>query len=466
MRKLPDDGHRVSPASSIDRSSRGDYGIESNRKHFDFIHNGRFPQVRKTPPTQPRLLVLTSTLPRFVGDPEPAFVLHLAEALSDRFQVTLLAPMDPDASEYERIGGVTIHRYRYAPLRSWETLAYPRGIMPRLRSQPWRWLQVPLLIAGLTQAIRSLHRTHDFDLVHCHWVIPQGLAALLALPRAGRPPLVVTSHGGDLHTLAHGPARPLLRRVLRDAAGITVVSIPLLGIVSDLTGGDPGNLAMIPMGVDIERFAQVRPAPSWAEDHGLRRPVILFVGRLAEKKGVSYLLDAVGHPALAGLDYSVAIIGDGPLRAELERRCRTQGLQDRVRFLGPWSYARIPEAMASADLLVAPSVRASDGDCEGLPTVILEAMASGLAVVSTPVGGITQVIRDRETGRLVPERDSAALAQALTGLLRDPAERRHLARNGRVCVQEFDWRHIADRYAAVLDQAAASTTGQPSTTAQ
>lgn len=406
---------------------------------------------------KPRLLVLTSTLPRFVGDPEPGFVLHLSQALSDQFDVTLLAPMGAGAARHEYIDEVEIHRYRYLPLHRWETLAYPGGIMPRLRSNPLRWLQVPFLIFGLILTIRRLHSERAFDIIHCHWVVPQGLAALLALRAKIRPPIVMTSHGGDLYTLSKGLTHSLLRWVLPRATAITVVSDPLAEVARKLGGENLQRLAMIPMGVATDRFDVSHRKPHWASDLGLHRPVALFVGRLAEKKGVCHLLDALLLEPLSGLEFNLAIVGDGPLRKQLERQAARLGLQDKVHFLGPLSYEHMPVYMASADLLVAPSVNASDGDCEGLPTVILEAMASGTAVLTTPVGGITQAVTDQETGRLVPERDSPALARALADLLSDPTERGRLAANGRRRVQDYSWEHIGNRHAQVLLEAMANS---------
>ena len=105
------------------------------------------------PGSRKQVLVLTSTLPRFADDPEPGFVLHLSKALTKFFDVTVLAPMGECAEPEEQVGDLRICRYRYAPFRAWETLAYPGGIMPRLRSEPWRWIQVPMLMFGLWRAI-------------------------------------------------------------------------------------------------------------------------------------------------------------------------------------------------------------------------------------------------------------------------------------------------------------------------
>ncbi len=397
---------------------------------------------------RPRLLVITSTLPRFAGDPEPRFVLDLARALQVWFYVTILAPGDPAALEKEMFEGVPVVRYRYAPFRSWESLAYPGGIMPRLRRHPWQWLQVPLLFSGLVKAIRNLNRQERFDCIHCHWLVPQALAALVALPAQRRPPVVATSHGGDFHTLARGPKRALLTYVLDRVNAVTVVSEPLAQYVTKELGRSCP--AVISMGVDLELFRQECRDESWPESVGLKRPLILFVGRLAEKKGVAHLLDAMANPALVGLDAHLAVVGDGPLRLSLEKKALTLGLHSRVKFLGAMTHRDLPRYYASAEIVVVPSVVAADGDCEGLPTVILEAMASGTAVVATRVGGIPQIIQDGTTGRLMRPGDPTRLADLLKTLLQDKDQRHRLAANALEFVQTLGWNNIGRAYADVI----------------
>ena len=322
--------------------------------------------------------------------------------------------------------------------------------MPRIRQQPWRWLQVPLLLAGLVLAIRRLHRQQGFDLIHAHWLVPQGLGVLVALRAGHRPPMVVTSHGGDLHTLGQSRVAGLLRRVLRASSGITTVSPLLAREAAVLLGYEPRNAEVIPMGVDVKAFAAIKANSHIHHDDFVR---LLFVGRLAEKKGVRFLLEALALMATPDTRVRLQIVGDGPLRQGLEELARQLHIGHQVEFLGARPYREIPVHMAAADILVAPSVEASDGDCEGLPTVILEAMAAQLVVVTTPVGGITQVIEDHQTGRLVPAGDAGALAEVLDHLLSDPEERQQLARHAFAAVQAYDWETVAGRYAAVLQAA-------------
>src|SRR5690348_10519653 len=173
---------------------------------------------------RPTLVVLASTYPRWSGDAEPGFVHELAKRLTDRFQVIALVPSAPGAAKREILDGVEVIRYRYAPMR-FETLVNDGGIVNNLRRNRWKIFLVPTFV--LAQAWRTwrLLRSRKVDVIHAHWLLPQGLiAALLGKLSRRAPPFLVTSHGADLFSL-HGKGLNALKRfVARRAASVTVVS--------------------------------------------------------------------------------------------------------------------------------------------------------------------------------------------------------------------------------------------------
>jgi glycosyltransferase involved in cell wall biosynthesis len=401
----------------------------------------------------PSLLVLTSTLPRFAGDPEPRFVLDLSKHLGAYFRVTILAPADPAAAAEEMLEGVRVVRYRYAPLRRWEKLAYPGAILPRLKRNPLMWALVPLLCLGLYMRASRLLRQESFACVHSHWLMPQGVLAALLGTRFNIP-FVVTSHGADVFALRSRFSSFIRRWTLRKAAVTTVVSE---AIRRQLQQEFPDvQSEVISMGVDCDRFHPARRRESWAAEQGLTRPVVAFVGRLSEKKGVEFLLQALALPALANTQASLAIVGDGELRDALAAEVRRLGIGRRVKFLGALPHDQLPLVMASADIFCAPSIIAADGDREGLPTVICEAAASGLPAVATRVSGNEEIIVDGVTGLLVAQRDPQALAAALQRLIEDESTRRELSAAALHGVQRFAWPQIAARFANALTAAAAT----------
>jgi colanic acid/amylovoran biosynthesis glycosyltransferase len=174
---------------------------------------------------------------------------------------------------------------------------------------------------------------------------------------------------------------------------------------------------------------------------------LLFVGRLAEKKGVAVLLRALDAGEL-GDGWSLDLIGDGPLRPRLEQAARVLG--GRVRFLGTMDRAGVAAAMAECDVFVLPSVPAPSGDQDGLPVVLLEAMAAGCAIVASSLPGIDAVLVDGHTGLLVPPGDSTALAAALSKLLHDRELRAKLGGAAAEVVDDYSIDVVGAQYTDLL----------------
>lgn len=400
-----------------------------------------------------RILVTTSTLPCHEDDGEPRFVLDLSRALSQRFDVTILAPAHPSVPMEQHMAGLSVIRYRYAPLRRWEVLAYPGAINERLEHHPALWLLVQPLLGGLYCAVARLLRTGTFDAVHCHWAIPQG--AIQAKFRSPTdPPYVLTLHGGDVYTARNYIRHNMVAKALKGAAVITAVSEAAKRHILDTPEWpvEADRIEVISMGCDLERFSPAHRDPGLRDRLGLTGPLMLFVGRLAEKKGLPILLRTMASDALRTTGACLAIAGGGPLGDSLETMTRDLGLDDRVRFLGNVPHYKLPRLYASADLFVAPYVVARNGDCEGLPTVLSEAGASGLASVVSDVGGVREIIRNAENGLLVPWGDENALAGALHRVLVDDALRTRLAATARDRARDFGWQSIGTRYGEVIDR--------------
>lgn len=204
------------------------------------------------------------------------------------------------------------------------------------------------------------------------------------------------------------------------------------------------------MGVDAGVFGRAEreaARAAWTET----RAVVLFVGRLVEKKGVAVLLDAWSALGPGGRRGRVLwLVGDGTLRAALERQAATAGLGDSVRFFGALPNADLPQLYAAAQVCVVPSVVDRRGDTEGQGVVLIEAMAAGTPVVASQVGGVGEVVRDGVDGVLVAPGDVAALTAALRALLDAPAHAAALGRAGQARVRaEYDWPVIARRFLAL-----------------
>jgi glycosyltransferase involved in cell wall biosynthesis len=305
----------------------------------------------------------------------------------------------------------------------------------------------------------AVRRPSSFDLIHAHWVLPNGLPAALAA-RIADVPLIISLHGSDVFMAEQNPAFALLAAaLLRAADGVTACSGDLAGRAARL-GARPAALTVVPYGVDAGAF---RPDPQAAADVraelGLPpdAPLVLAIGRLVYKKGLSYLIDA--FPAvLARHPRAVLVIaGYGDLRGELERQAHALGLNGSVRFPGQLARDRAARYIAAADVYAVPSIRDQRGNVDGLPNTLLEGMGAARPIVASRVAGIPDVIADGCHGLLVPERDPAALAAAVSRLLddRELAQRLGAAARERI-VRQLTWDATAARFERVYAQALAA----------
>ena len=395
----------------------------------------------------PVLLVLASTYPRWPADPEPGFVHELSRRLTERYRVIVLCPHAPGAKPRETMDGVEVVRYRYAPER-WETLVNDGGIVTNLKRARWKLLLVPGFVLGQAWVAWRLMRRERVDVIHAHWLIPQGLiAALLPWLPGRRVSYVVTSHGADLYALKGRLLDGIKRFVARRAAAATVVSSAMRERLAAL-GVPAAHIHVLPMGVDLsERFT---PDPSVPRS----QHEILFVGRLVEKKGLRHLIAALPQVLEGVPDAFLTIVGFGPEEAALRQQVHTLGLQAKVHFLGAVAQTRLPALYRRAALFVAPFVQAESGDQEGLPVALMEAVACGCPVVAGDVAGIEDLL-----GRMKPEicvdaRNAEMLASCICSRLIDSSTAGlHAQAVLEEASRRVDWNRIAAGYARLIAQA-------------
>lgn len=383
----------------------------------------------------PRLLVLASTFPARPDDGTPAFVRDLALQEGRSFDVRVLTPRVPGAGASEKADGIDVRRFSFFP-RRWEDLA-DGAIIENLRARPSRWLQVLPFMLAEAWAVRRHVREFRPDAIHAHWIIPQGLVATLVAPRV---PRVITTLGGDLYALNAGPLRWAKSLVLRRAAHVTVMNEEMAQLVRGL-GAVSEKVSVMPMGVDLEVFQEavlrrVRPT------QGVR---LLFVGRLVEKKGLGILLDAIR--AARDLSVRLTVVGDGPLRSTLEEAAR--GLD--VSFVGQLGRTELAKVYAEHDVILVPSVLAGSGDKDGLPVALLEAMASGCAVVASDLPGINEAVVNERDGILVASGDVDALTAAVRRVCSDPALLEKLATAAAERAEEYSITRVGGAYVRELE---------------
>jgi glycosyltransferase involved in cell wall biosynthesis len=411
-------------------------------------------------PSEPRPTIgyVVSTWPRL----SQTFVLNEILSLEKRgLSVRIFSTKDP--------GGEPVHaklaRVR-APVAYLSFRRRGRAIVGsnvRLaRSRPGAYVRTLLRALGygrpdvlrrFLQAgyLADLLGRHPVTHLHAHFATAPALVAMFARDLAGVP-YSFTAHARDIY-VDTPPA--LLRAEMEAAEAVITVSEYNRRYLLSRSPHMNGRVRCIECGLDLSEFPFRWPR---ASDPG--PPVILAVARLVEKKGLGDLILAADMLRSQGHRFRVQIIGDGPLRQALEDRVAEHGLRDDVTLLGAQPHEIVRAAYERAAVFVLPCVVAGDGDRDGLPNVLLEAMASGLPVVSTSVVGIPDLIASERDGLVVPPQDAGALASALARLLVDPPLRDRLARAARDKIEaRFSIDHSAEQ---LLEVFAPAPRGTPS----
>jgi glycosyltransferase involved in cell wall biosynthesis len=400
-----------------------------------------------------RVLYIVTAYPRSSDDVITPWLIETIRRLSQvGVEVEVLAPA------YRGLGGqvvegVRVHRFRYAPAR-WESLTHDQTAPDRIRERPWYLGLVPAYLAAGTVAAARLGRSGRFDLVHAFWPLPHAVLGVAA-KHAGRIPLVSTFFGVELTWLRSslGFLRPVLRRLIVACDAVTAISSYTAATLRELAPA--AQPVVIPFGAAVEVGRAAEPLPRPASSPY----TVLFVGRLVERKGVDVLLRALER-LRPERDIRLRIVGDGPLRAQLEQRAREYGIAEVVHFLGLVPEAELAAQYAECDVFVLPAVVDAKGDTEGLGVVLLEALAHGKPVIASAVGGIPDIVMDGSTGQLVPPGDPGALATALRTYHDDPGLAARHAEAGRRHLEErFSWhgiiRRLVDLYGRTIASAPA-----------
>jgi glycosyltransferase involved in cell wall biosynthesis len=376
-----------------------------------------------------RVLFLAHAYPRHDADPVGSFVGNLAVALRERgADLTVSAPSAAGLAPFEKLKGIPVHRFRYAPDR-YETLAYTGTMGAQVRDTLSGKATMLSYLVAAYRAARELSRQERFDLVHAHWWFPGGLVAS-ALRRSTQLPFVTTLHGSDLRLASSFPfGKSLFRRVANDTSAMTAVSTWLARGAEELAPGR--SVIVAPMPVLTELF---HPGDSREPD------LMLFVGKLTEQKGLARLLRAMTHMRQRA---RLAVVGAGRVDdAGLRALARELGLEERIEWLPLLTQPELATQYRRAAIHVVPALD------EGLGLTAVESLLSETPVVGFRSGGLPDIVPDGVAGQLVEPGDEQALASALDAVLGDVSARRAMGAAGRThAIERFGALAASERYA-------------------
>jgi len=286
-----------------------------------------------------------------------------------------------------------------------------------------------------------LVRKRQFRELHAHFVDRAATIALIAGRLLGKPYSLSIHAGADIFV---NPV--LLREKIMEARHAVTCTLHNKSHVEAIVGQELSDkISHIHHGLDLARYRPSRP------NSVNGRPLILSVGQLTERKGFVHLIRGCRSLKDQGYEFSCQIVGQGPQRQELENLIARLSLEDTVTLCGALRHEEVIERYRQATLFVLPCIRSKDGDVDGIPNVLAEAMAMQVPVISSSVSAIPELLTDRVNGLLAPPEDNAALVAAMARLLDEPALREELGKNGRQSILEtFDIEWNVRRFATTL----------------
>ena len=409
-----------------------------------------------------RVLLMATTFPRWEDDTMPQFIYELSKELNTgSVDVVVLAPHYPGAKRKETMSGITVYRYPYMFPYKYQKIALQGngGILPSLKQSPIALLQLPLLIASLVVHTVWIYRKERIDVINSHWLLPNAVIAG-ALTTVLDARHVMTLHARGVLLIQRLPfGSAIAASAYRWSEAILPVSTDIRDrFIAAADGAIDGveKFQVQPMGAhtgeyDTEKKGALRAERTVDTVRGL------FVGRLTDKKGIRYLLDAIDDAEFPVDAFQLTIVGLGPLEDELRSYVDELNLGAQVTFTGWVSEAELHDQYVLSDFVVVPSIETDSGDTEGMPTVIAEAFAAGNPVIATDVGGIPDVVDDGTNGYIVPQKQPAALAAAMGRLIADTGRREELSNGALATAAELDWSRCAEQYARTFREAQRST---------
>lgn len=374
---------------------------------------------------RPHVCFLTSSAPLGPGDAYSPFILDLAEALGQRgHRVTILTPHVVGSSTRERLRGVEIRRFRYLADPSDETLGLDGGMLPGLRRRPFDFAKVPSVLLAQRRALEDLHRTHPVDLLHSHWVIPQGVVGG-SFATARRIPHVTTAHGSDLLGLRFPGVGPLLRLAARRSDLLTVNSDAMRRVLQERIGEHPTRV--IPIGARPPDPSVVTGNLDLRRSLPEVRHVAGFVGRTVREKGILEFVRGIASLRGEGVSVGGLVVGGGSAEGPARALAKSLGVGNVVRFEGRVAPERVPRYLSVMDVLLVPSHYEAQG------IAAIEAMLMGLPVVACRTGGLAEVVLDGLTGLGAEVGSVSSLARATRRLLTEDELRR------RISLEAYRW---------------------------
>ncbi|MFH1314551.1 MAG: glycosyltransferase family 4 protein [Candidatus Eisenbacteria bacterium] len=392
-----------------------------------------------------KVCFITSVFPRGETDPTASWIIEIIHRLQARgVDIKVFCPSFKGLKD-QYIHSIEARRFRYF-FKNHEDLTHDQGAPYKIREARYRFIAIFYVFFGLIHFLRYC-RKEKFDILHVQWPFPHAIWAYFA-SRLFKARTVLTFHGAELLLVRTYPfVRHFLKHAINHADGITSNSSFTRSKILEITDTTVNIVGFGPAVGGIQSAVKRKH-----EKKDNPKKQILFVGRFVERKGTEYLIKAM--PEIVGkVDSELILVGTGDLEGELRHLAGDLGVEQHIRFDGVVSNEELNRRYREADVFVLPSIVDSKGDTEGLGVVLIEALAYNTPVIASRVGGIIDIVKHRETGMLVPEKDPAALAAAVVEVLTNDELALRLAEDGNKFIKEkYDWDKLADQLRDIYEQ--------------
>jgi glycosyltransferase involved in cell wall biosynthesis len=381
--------------------------------------------------------VITSAYPEYEDDPHGIFVHRLMkEVCKQGHEVHVIAPYTGDKTEFQ-LDGVYVQKFHYFYPKRFQKLAGRSGMIDNVKEGVF--VKIQFLSFIIFNVINSLRKLKDMDIVHVQWPIPNGLGALI-LKWVYKVPYINTVYGEEVYLSKRYHVTTILKFLVYWSSEIVTISNATHEACLNI-GLNEHKLDIIPFGVDTSFYKPL----NMVKDEKIFQ--ILSVGYLIERKGFMYLISAVKEVIKDHENVRLKIVGTGPQEQQIRNHISKINLEKYVEIIGNITDDELLKLYNSSDIFVLPSIIDSQGNTEGLGVVLIEAMACGLPVIGSDIGGIPDIISDGETGLLVPQKEIHELSIAIKKFIENQDLKEKIANNGYYMVKNnFSWEKIARDY--------------------
>lgn len=392
---------------------------------------------------KPKILITTSSYPKWENETSGVFVEELCKRLTDSFDVFVLTPYSHNSLTLENRNNLNVTRYKY-----WigKKLLGDGEIMANLKQNKLMYFQIlPFMLLQLIN-IYKIVKKQKINIIHAHWLIPQALMAVIYKKLFNRRiSILATIHGGDINNFNGFLGRLLIKYILKNIDSLTVVSeaIKQKILVLDFKK----EIYVYPMGVDTELFSPDKKDESIRKKFNIAGNFLLFVGSINERKGIRHLIEAMPLILKKFPGTKLLVVGDGNLKNEMVELLRTLDVSDNVIFTGAIPHNDLPPYFATADVFVLPSFS------EGFGLVVAEALSSATIVITSDLKPINDIIIENKTGFYFQTIDKISISDKIIEVLNNLSNIEHIKKEGRThIVNNFDWESVTNKYLKLFNK--------------